>query len=287
MRGWCRMWRYSRRELAARRVCGRGAVGVVFFLVGGLAAAQTLPPGVLSQQPGAAFEFDREALNGFNLQTEPVLGQPFSLLETKTTVRLLADGTKMTNLEMTRRVRDGQGRERTESGHVKDGSLYVNEVEIRDPVALRKITLITNMKSGQVRTMRAPKPPKPDNPERDAALARMDAEREARRAARPGAPVTETLAARNIAGLTAEGKRTTWVIPSGLQGNDKEIRVVLETWTSPDLKIVVEKTLDDPRVGKSTMTLSEFSRADPAASLFEVPADYHVMVAAADGNPVN
>jgi hypothetical protein len=152
---------------------------------------------------------------------------------------------------------------------------------------LRKITLITNMKSGQVRTMRAPKPPKPDNPERDAALARMDAEREARRAARPGAPVTETLAARNIAGLTAEGKRTTWVIPSGLQGNDKEIRVVLETWTSPDLKIVVEKTLDDPRVGKSTMTLSEFSRADPAASLFEVPADYHVMVAAADGNPVN
>jgi hypothetical protein len=81
-----------------------------------------------------------------------------------------------------------------------------------------------------------------------------------------------------VSGIFAEGTRTTRVIPIGMEGNDREIRVVTEQWVSPDLKIVVARSLDDPRYGQSTMEVSELQRGDPEAALFQVPADYKMVV---------
>jgi hypothetical protein len=88
---------------------------------------------------------------------------------------------------------------------------------------------------------------------------------------------TETLPAGNIAGLYVEGTRTTEVIPAGAAGNDRDITVTSETWTSPELRITVRQVKDDPRTGKVTTELSNIDRSDPAPSLFKPPVGYTVV----------
>jgi hypothetical protein len=51
---------------------------------------------------------------------------------------------------------------------------------------------------------------------------------------------------------------------------------VSERWYSPDLQTVVKSTRTDPRFGTTTFSLSNIQKAEPAATLFAVPADYTV-----------
>ena len=86
----------------------------------------------------------------------------------------------------------------------------------------------------------------------------------------------ESLGTQNIDGVTADGTRTTVIYPEGFIGNDRPLTVVSETWTSPDLKMVVLSKISDPRNGDSTTKLENLSQADPDPALFQVPADYAV-----------
>jgi hypothetical protein len=54
--------------------------------------------------------------------------------------------------------------------------------------------------------------------------------------------------------------------------------VVTERWTSPDLKIVVGSTSDDPRpqMGKITTVVTDLKLGAPDPKLFEIPTDYTV-----------
>jgi hypothetical protein len=88
---------------------------------------------------------------------------------------------------------------------------------------------------------------------------------------------TETLPSDTIAGVYVEGTRTTEVVSAGAEGNDREIAIVSETWTSPDLKITVRQMTDDPRTGKMTVELTTVDRSDPDPELFKVPQGYTVM----------
>jgi hypothetical protein len=47
---------------------------------------------------------------------------------------------------------------------------------------------------------------------------------------------------------------------------------------SPDLKIDVGRSSDDPRLGKMTMVVTDLVRGNPDSALFQVPADYTVRV---------
>ena len=71
--------------------------------------------------------------------------------------------------------------------------------------------------------------------------------------------------------------RTTTTFPIGAMGNDRPIVVVNESWFSPELKVQVLQKNSDPRSGESTTRLTNISRAEPDASLFQVPADYEIM----------
>ena len=95
------------------------------------------------------------------------------------------------------------------------------------------------------------------------------------RAGRPE-PQTESLGKQTIEGVEAEGTRTTITIPEGQIGNDRPIVSVNERWYSPDLQMVVMSRHTDPRMGESVYRLTNISRAEPAASLFSVPADYTI-----------
>jgi hypothetical protein len=199
-----------------------------------------------------------------------VTGQPFSLVETTTSVRTLSDGTTMTNVEQKNVMRDAEGRERIEIGHQRNGAMQFGVVDIIDPVAKERISLMVGQKTARVMHM----------PEWKSS---WDSAKAAKFAAggtnRPGfvAPTVVKLGGQTVAGVYAEGTRTTRVIPVGKEGNDHEIQSVTETWFSPDLKIVVGRTTSDPRFGTTTTVVTNLTRSDPAASMFQVPGDYTVV----------
>lgn len=87
---------------------------------------------------------------------------------------------------------------------------------------------------------------------------------------------TEKLEARSFDGVSAEGERSTVTIPAGEIGNEQPIEVVDERWYSPELQVVVMTRHSDPRYGETTYRLTNISRTEPAATLFQVPSDYAV-----------
>jgi TonB family protein len=87
---------------------------------------------------------------------------------------------------------------------------------------------------------------------------------------------TESLGKQIVEGVEAEGTRTVRTIPAGQIGNDQPIQIVHERWYSPELQVVVMTRNSDPRTGETTYRLTNISRAEPAAALFQVPSDYTV-----------
>ena len=88
--------------------------------------------------------------------------------------------------------------------------------------------------------------------------------------------VKEQLGKQMIEGIEAEGTRTTVTIPAGEIGNERPIEIVSERWYSPELQLVVMTRHSDPRTGETIYKLANINRAEPAKSLFEVPAGYTV-----------
>ena len=86
----------------------------------------------------------------------------------------------------------------------------------------------------------------------------------------------ESLGQKVIDGVLADGKRVTTVLPAGAIGNQQPITVLSEQWFAPDLEILVLTKHSDPRTGETTYSLSNISRGEPAATLFDVPADYTI-----------
>jgi hypothetical protein len=87
---------------------------------------------------------------------------------------------------------------------------------------------------------------------------------------------TDSLGRQTIEGIPADGTRTTITIPVGQMGNEQPIVVVRESWFSPDLQVTVLSKNTDPRFGDSTSKMTNITRAEPAHTLFEPPADYKI-----------
>ncbi len=86
----------------------------------------------------------------------------------------------------------------------------------------------------------------------------------------------ESLGTQTIEGVQAEGTRITFTIPAGKIGNERPIVTVNERWYSPELQAVVMSKNLDPRSGDTIYRLTNISRSEPDASLFQVPADYTI-----------
>jgi hypothetical protein len=93
---------------------------------------------------------------------------------------------------------------------------------------------------------------------------------------RGGEPVTISLGTKTIEGVTVNGTRTTRTIPAGAIGNAKAIEIVFERWYSPDLLTDVMTKRSDPFSGETVFQLTNIKREEPAASWFQVPADYKI-----------
>ncbi len=200
-----------------------------------------------------------------------IKGKPFSATEERHSLQVLGDGTRIENTETNRLYRDSEGRTRVEGMN--------GTITIYDPVANVRVELDPATKtarknnsgtrffvnSGTTLITSGPFPLaqqiQPANP---ATLKGVMAE------------TTENLSSQSINGVTAQGIRTTMTIPKGQIGNNKDIKVLTERWTSNDLQMLVKSINSDPRFGDTTYQLTKVVQSAPDPALFQIPADYTV-----------
>ncbi len=193
-----------------------------------------------------------------------VTGSPFSAQIISTSSQTLSDGSHISRNVNTRVARDGQGRTyRQQSGDGAEKSM----VFVHDPVAHTSHVISGDSKTAMLSRI----------PERDHGPRRAEGPPpEMRPRARNGETI-ETLAPQNIEGVWAEGTRITRTIPQGSIGNDRDLKVVSETWYSKELQMVVLSKHSDPRMGESSVRMTGLQRGEPDAGLFQVPAGYKVV----------
>lgn len=86
---------------------------------------------------------------------------------------------------------------------------------------------------------------------------------------------TESLGTKELGGLQVVGLRTVRTIPPN-GPNDKPFTSTVDTWTSPELKVIVLTEVRTSNGDHHVTRLENITRTEPSAALFQVPADYAV-----------
>jgi hypothetical protein len=247
---------------------------------------------------------------GEKISRTPVLGAPYSAMITNESSQLLADGNRITQSSSGTTARDSQGRTRQDAPLPAIGNMAAANaphfVFINDPVGQKTYTLNLTEKTAQSFAM-----PRASSGtgagvgtggsvEANTLFLKLKQEAEASASGQTPEIATqkssimmdkvkaetfgeatevstEDLGTQTMEGVLVTGTRTTKTIPTGQIGNEKPISIVIEVWTSPDLKTVVMSKRSDPRMGEQTFRLTNIVRVEPDASLFTVPADFKVI----------
>jgi hypothetical protein len=231
------------------------------------ALAQNPPPPGRGRGPGARFLGGEPGGPGRVVKNAPFTGD----LTTEST-QTLGDGNHIHQTTTAHLVRDSEGRTRREQslnglGALGSPSGNAQAIFIDDPVA--GITYALNPrnhtaeKSAALRGRGGRSGPPPEGGFRGGNRQEQNAK-------------TEELGRQTIEGLPADGTRVTLTIPAGQMGNELPIQMVTERWYSPDLQMNILTKRTDPRMGETVTRLTNVTRAEPAHSLFEAPADYKV-----------
>jgi hypothetical protein len=239
-----------------------------------IAAAATLliPVAILAQAgPGPAnFPGHWRGGGGFGHGHggKVVTGEPYSATAVSTSQQTLSNGTTISHQATVSLARDNEGRT-MRSETFTGGQSNATVVSIFDPVTNQRIEYNTGTKKARIFVL----------PASNAAASSNAATAPGPRG--PGGHhssqvtvASESLGTQTIAGVSAEGTKTTRTVAAGAFGNSQPLVSTEEKWYSADLQIVLQSTRTDPRSGQSTYTVSNLQRAEPAASLFQVPAGY-------------
>jgi hypothetical protein len=249
----------------------------VGFLTISALLAQGPPPGGRMGFGGRGPGFGPGGPGGFE---RTVTGAPYSATEVSTSVQTLANGNTIQRSNSTTIYRDGQGRVRMETTMKHPDGTTSTHVMIHDPVAGVVHNLDTQNKISHDAVLHAP----PQNGQgrgrgpgarQNGASADVATGRGPRRTD-PNL-VTEQLGMQTLSGVSATGTRMTRTIPAGAEGNSQPIVSVHETWTADDLKVPVMVKSSDPRFGTTQTQLNNVVRAEPDATLFQVPTGYTVV----------
>jgi hypothetical protein len=201
-----------------------------------------------------------------------VTGAPYSAQATTDTVQTLSDGNQITRTHTAQIYRDNEGRVRREHTSLMVGPWSGSEaprqiISISDPVSGVQYMLDPQQKT-------AVKMPLPTQGQQMAKFKKrlssdLDGSAE-------GQVTSEALGTQMIEGISTQGTRITETIPAGKIGNTKPITISSERWYSPQLQVYVLTKRSDPRFGDTVYKLTNISTAQPAAELFQLPADYTV-----------
>jgi hypothetical protein len=86
----------------------------------------------------------------------------------------------------------------------------------------------------------------------------------------------EDLGTKTIAGVLAQGHRNVRTIPAGAEGNDLPMLITTETWTAKGMGVVLFAVNEDPRYGRNTYEVEQFTVGEPDAALFLPPEGYTI-----------
>lgn len=213
---------------------------------------------------------------GFGNRT--VKGKPFSATEERHSLQVLGDGTRIENMQTNRLYRDAEGRTRVEemNGTITIYDSVTNTRVTLDPAtkqaykggAMTRVFLGSGDRFGGYATeygnfLTATSTPRPGGNN----VANMQGVM---------SETTENLGTQNVNGVNATGVRTTMIIPKGQIGNNRDIKVMTERWSSNDLQMLVKSVNSDPRFGDTTYQLTKITQSAPDAALFQIPPDYTV-----------
>ena len=239
----------------------------------------------------------------FNVSTflpPPVINAPYSGEEVMESVQVLADGTRITrpNLGPQQKIwRDSQGRVRTERpmGPRRDNNELPAIVQISDPVAGFVYVLDTvNRVAHRVRVEARQGGRRPmqnratsgamgaivraaGRRRRGSASDTAPAARETRRRCKGRRRPPSSWERRSSTACWSRGTRMTTIIPEGAQGNDRPMTTTNETWMSKELQLPILSINQSPMSGTMTRKFANFSTAEPAPSLFQVPPGYSIV----------
>jgi hypothetical protein len=211
----------------------------------------------------------------FVVEGRVVKGVPYSAHAVTSTKRTLVTGSEISTSVTALVARDSEGRTRREQTLLAIGGLSVERTEsptvivIQDPVKM--VNYMLDPRTHLARMNRQRPPVNPEEERKREENRRAEVNRREPRTER-----TEPLGTKKMEGIKAEGRRTITTFPVGSVGNSAPIEVVAETWYSPELQEVVFTRRADPRFGETTYRLTNIKRAEPPASLFEVPSDYRI-----------
>jgi len=267
---------------------------------------ERIGPGPETQLPGDNVVFIGSEM-GFNFDGKVVRGAPYSGQAVTEITQTLGDGNRIVNRNTASVYRDKDGRTRREQTIAAIGPLSVQmpqTIFINDPVAgvsyilephahvARKMTPMQfefRLNTDGEKVIHHDKREMPLGPPETGTFQVGVA------GGSPGPGITmdlrniqdnsgkeESLGKQTIEGIEAEGARTTITIPAGEIGNERPIEIISERWYSPELQTVVMTKHSDPRFGETVYRLTNISRTEPNASLFQVPADYKIT----DGPPL-
>jgi uncharacterized protein YecT (DUF1311 family) len=194
-----------------------------------------------------------------------IAGQPFRAKVAVSVTRHLPDGTEVAQKYYTLVARDNQGRVHREFRQIMPADSEMEpallETVVYDPVG----SLITTCYPER-RTCRnfalAPPPTEPQvGPSADG---KSVLER-------------ESIGAKTLDGLQAQGTRETLTFAPGSFGNDKPVVVTKEYWYSPQLQVNLTVTRMDPRNSTQHLEMQDLKLGDPGADWFRVPDGYRVV----------
>jgi hypothetical protein len=248
-----------------------------------LAQGQPAPLPMPVPPPLVDFKVGMLAVESFEIG-DPVENAPYSAEIVNEVTQELADGNRIERRTTGLAARDGRGRVRREHQLASIGPVVpegeARMVTISDPVArvhysldpVRKVAIRSRPPRG-VRAHRA----QIDGPAGPMILNKgvgPEVALDVRDEPEPPDVKTEQLGTKEYEGVRAEGTRAIATLPAGAIGNVRPIEIVSERWYSPELRVVVYSRRADPRFGETIYRLTNITRAEPDASLFQVPADY-------------
>jgi len=220
-----------------------------------------------SSSPGFIY---REVMRG----GEFVKSAPYSATALTETTQVLLDGNRIVHKSVAALTRDSEGRTRREETVSNFGPLPTTKstlVFITDPVARAEYILDLNHHIAHVQKLQGAKiiAPEQKHSESNPGVPSISAE--------TMADVNQqALPNENIDGIRCEHMIETQTIPAGSIGNDRQIIITSETCASPDLHLLLLRKRSDPRFGNTAYRLMDIRRAEPDASLFQIPGDFKV-----------
>jgi len=215
-------------------------------------------------------------IGGSNVFYGPQQKHPYTATVHITNERHLYDGNVIRSEATLHESRDSAGRTRSESVigcDVGDDGRMVPRLQIMVSDSAAKTTESWAESSSSNRTAQLSHWAVPE-PLSKEEMAREIARSKAQRAAYP--THTEKLGTRTIAGLLAEGTRTTRTTPPGTIGNVLAITAVEEVWVSREYGVMLLRTSDNPLNSHQSFEVTDIILAEPDASLFSPPANYSI-----------